>query len=65
VEHERFAVEVKHRKELPRWIKDAMAQAVRCAAAGQVPVVVLHELGARHDNDLVIIRLGDLEELLQ
>jgi hypothetical protein len=64
VEHERFAVEVKHRKELPAWLKEAMAQAEAAARDGKVPVVVLHERGQRHADDLVVLRLGDLEELL-
>jgi hypothetical protein len=64
VEHERLAVEVKHRKELPRWLKHAMVQAEAAARDGKVPVVVLHERGQRHADDLVVLRLGDLEELL-
>jgi precorrin-3B methylase len=64
VEHERLAVEVKHRKELPAWLKEAMVQAEAAARDGKVPVVVLHEAGCRHEQDLVVLRLGDLEELL-
>jgi len=64
VEHALLAVEVKHRKELPRWLKHAMAQAEAAARDGKVPVVVLHERGQRHADDLVVLRLGDLEELL-
>jgi hypothetical protein len=51
-------------KSLPAWIKDAMAQAEAAARDGKVPVVVLHERGQRHADDLVVLRLGDLEELL-
>jgi hypothetical protein len=65
VEHERLAVEVKHRKSLPAWLKEAIAQAVAAARDGKIGVVVLHEAGSRHTQDLVVIRLGDLEELLQ
>jgi hypothetical protein len=65
VEHALLSVEVKHRKELPRWLKHAMAQAVAPARDGKIGVVVLHEAGSRHEQDLVVLRLGDLEELLQ
>jgi hypothetical protein len=65
VEHPTLAVEVKHRKELPAWLKEAMAQAEAAARDGKIGVVVLHEAGSRHEQDLVVLRLGDLEELLQ
>lgn len=59
---ERFAVEVKHRKALPDWLKTALAQA-EAGSGGRMPVVVLHEAGQRHDGDFVILRLKDFEEL--
>jgi hypothetical protein len=36
-----------------------MAQAVAAQQAGQLPLVVLHEAGTRHADDLVCLRLGD------
>ena len=57
-----LAVEVKHRRELPVWLKAAMSQAARNAGEGQLPVVVLHESGQRHDGDLVVLRLGDFQD---
>lgn len=54
-----FAVECKSRKALPTWLTDAMTQAKRNAGEGQTGIVVLHQVGARSDNDLVIIRLAD------
>ena len=53
-----FAVEVKHRKELPAWLVDAVAQARR-NAGGRLPLVVIHQHGARHDGDLVVVAMGD------
>lgn len=53
------AVECKERKDLPGWLVDAVEQAEHNAGAGMIPVVVLHRLGDRHDNDLVVMRLGD------
>ncbi|GAP05176.1 hypothetical protein ATHL_00006 [Anaerolinea thermolimosa] len=48
---DRLAVEVKQRKALPEWLKDALAQAV-------------HGAGKHHADDLVLLRLQDLERLL-
>lgn len=39
-----WAVQIKTRKELPAWLKEAMAQATRDAAPGERPVVVLNEV---------------------
>ncbi len=57
-----YAVEVKHRKELPAWLKEAMAQSVRNAPEGKLPLVVLHESGCRHGEDLVMMRLADFRD---
>ena len=59
VDHDWLAVEVKHRQELPAWLKDAIAQARRNTAGDKLPVAVLHEAGQRHDDDLVVMRLAD------
>jgi len=56
-----LAVEVKHRKRLPAWLKDAQRQA-RTAAGDRLPLVILHEAGQRHSDDLVLIRLGDFQD---
>ena len=60
---ERLAIECKHRKTLPRWLHDAMAQAVANAPSGKTPIVVLHEARKHHAHDYVVVRLSDLEEL--
>lgn len=60
--HPLFAPEVKHRKTLPVLVKDAMAQAVRNAPAGKLPMVILHEHGQRMNDALVVVRFGDWAE---
>ena len=60
VKHDIYSLEIKHRKELPKWIHDAMNQAKAAVRGAQVPVVVLHEAGRRHDDDYVIFRLSDV-----
>ena len=54
--------EVKHRRHLPAWLLAALVQAHRNSMPGQLPVVVLHEHGQRHYNDLVVVRMGDFIE---
>ncbi len=62
VETTAFSVEVKHRKTLPAWLLSALTQAETNATPGKLPVVVLHEAGQRHDNDLVMVRLAEFCE---
>ncbi len=62
VETTAFSVEVKHRKALPAWLEAAMAQAETNATPGKLAIVVLHESGRRHENDLVLVRMRDFEE---
>ena len=56
------SIECKHRKQLPAWLHDAMRQAVAAARPGQLPVVILHQLHQRSDNDFVVIRMSDFED---
>ena len=66
-----IVAEVKERKQLPAWLTGAMQQAMKAARDGQgvcapqLPIVILHVLGQRHDNDLVVMRLADFQALRQ
>jgi len=62
VVHPWLAIEVKHRRSLPRWLLSALAQARAAAQPGQLPVAVLHEHGQRYRDALVVLRLADFEE---
>lgn len=57
-----LVVEVKHRKRLPKWLREAMCQAKAASGLSQLPIVVLHEAGQRHDEDLVVLALKDFVE---
>lgn len=59
VRHNVFAIEVKERKRVPKFFREILAQADRYNDGSKLSIGVLHELGARHDNDLVIVRLKD------
>ena len=58
--HPRLAPEVKERRGKP-WVglHKFMEQAIRNCPEGKVPLVVLHTLGESHDDDLVVMRVGD------
>lgn len=61
IAHPRFSIEVKDRESLPAWLHDAMAQAVASIRGEQMPVVILHEGGMRHEDDFVVMKLGDFK----
>lgn len=49
--------EVKTRKELPKWLKEAVRQAEGAATmytAARLPLVRLHEVGGRYVDDLIV-----------
>ena len=54
-------VEVKSRRRLPSWLLNALEQACS-GSAGRLPIVVLHQLGQRHDDDAVLMRLRDFQD---
>jgi len=62
--HPWLSIECKHRKLLPAWLHDAVRQAVD-AHDDKLPIAVLHELGQRSDNDYVVVRLLDFEQLIE
>jgi len=64
IAHPRLALEVKHRRTLPAWLLDAMNQATTSSRDGRIPVAVLHRHGARHADDLCVLRLSDLVALV-
>ncbi len=60
-----LVVEVKHRQRLPQWLLEAVAQARAVAPPGKLPVVVLHQQRQRYTESLVVMRLSDLQALLE
>jgi Holliday junction resolvase hjc len=59
IKHPFLSIEVKHRKNPPALLVDAMDQAQKSKRGVQLPVVILHQSGRHHKNDLVIFRLED------
>ena len=62
IRHRWLSVEVKTRRALPLWLRDALAQARAAATPQQLAVVILHQRGLRHGEDLVVLRLADWVE---
>ena len=50
-----LSIEVKERKKLPKWLKEAIILAQGKAYPGQLGIVVLHETGLRDD---IVVMLG-------
>jgi hypothetical protein len=50
-----LVVECKSRRRLPAWLLEGMGQAERGAGATQLPVCVVHQVGARSAGDLVVM----------
>ena len=63
IAHDIWSPEVKHWTRMPVRVVDAMSQAKAAARNGQIPIVVLHQAGKRHDDDLVVVRLADFVDL--
>ena len=59
-----WALECKSWRTLPVRVVDALAQAERSATGDQVAAAVIHQVGARHEKDLVVMRWADFDRLL-
>ncbi len=63
IRHPILSLEIKDRKRLPNWLHDAAAQAQAAKTdKEQLAVVVLHEAGKRHDDDVVVVKFKDFCE---
>ena len=59
-----WCIEAKSWRHLPARVVEALVQAERSATGDQVAAAVIHEVGARHDKDLVVMRWADFDRLL-
>ena len=57
-----LVAECKSWRRLPARVLAALEQAERSATSEQLAVAVLHQVGARRENDLVVLRWGDFLE---
>ncbi len=61
VESSWLRVEVKTRRHLPNWLFWALRQARFGCPDDRLAVVVLHQIGQHHADDLVLLTLGDFQ----
>ncbi len=59
VRHDWLSMEVKHRQSIPAWLTTALSQARAAMRGDQLPVAIIHRHGARHSEDIVVLRLAD------
>ena len=57
-----LCVECKEKQSPVGWLLGMIEQAARLAKPGQLPIGVIHFLGMRHDDDLVVMRLADFQQ---
>jgi len=62
IKHNWLSVEVKYRKKLPDWIKDAMSQAKAAQRGGRMPVVIMCEKGEEIGKAWIMCELGDFRD---
>ena len=63
VMHNTFSVEAKTYQDPPKSIQSWMGQAIRNAPENRVPIVYLHKLRQRREQDWVIMRVCDFLEM--
>ena len=61
---EEWSIEAKSWRTLPARVVAALGKAERSATGDQVAAAVIHQVGARHEKDLVVMRWADFEALL-
>lgn len=61
----KYSIEVKTRKRLPVWLREALDQATRNAVPDTLPIVILHEVGQRGERDWVVMEMGVFEKWLK
>ena len=63
--HPILSIECKHRTKIHKYFHDWIAQSQAAAAKGKLPIVVAHEHGTFHKDDIVIINLKDFAKFMQ
>jgi len=64
VKHPIFTIECKARTAPPKMVQKWMAQAEAAREDGKDALLVIHEQGAEHGNDLAVMRLSVLRDLV-
>jgi hypothetical protein len=74
IEHPVFSMECKKMKTFPSWFigknkngkeTGLWAQTLRNCPEGKIPLALLHMTGQKHEEDIVLMRLGDFENIVK
>jgi len=61
--HPIYSIECKSREKLPKWFESFWKQTMDNCEEYKVPLLVIHLLNQRHDEDWVVMKLSDFEQL--
>lgn len=64
VTHIAFSVECKSREKIPKWFTDFWEQAVANCEEGKKPLLVIHKLNQKYNDDWVVIKMEDFLEVI-
>lgn len=64
VEHDIFSIEVKHRLAIPKWLMDFVEQAEKECDSDKLSLVIIHGKNMKYEDNLAIIRVGELIKLI-
>ena len=62
--HPILSIECKHRTKIHKYFHDWINQSRAAAAEDKIPIVVVHEHGTKHKDDIVIINLDDFADFM-
>lgn len=63
VESEKYGVEVKSREKIPKWFTKFWDQTEANCPEDKIPLLVIHKLNQRHDDDWVVLKMKDFLEI--
>jgi len=62
--HPVYAVECKSREKIPKWFAKFWEQTLR-NAKDKIPMLVIHKLNQKHEDDWIVVRLKDFLALTE
>ena len=60
--HNSYSCECKSRQKIPKWFASMWEQTMKNCGENKIPLLIIHALHSKHDDDFVVIRLKDFEE---
>ena len=63
ITHSIFSIESKSREKIPKWFADFWEQTERNCEEDKIPLLVIHKLNHKHEDDWVVIKMKDFLEI--